>query len=1733
MRISPIEYKSQIRDSINSIFTVEFEIIRRILPIFIGVYKALYFKYQGNSILSTHERIFLNCFETNLPGIGPEHKKISRQTFDQIFLHELKMENEIFCNWASKASLESSQALIDQDGKVTKLPTNYLKSSKQNFTTDNFSAKQVSDKHGPINMASNSHTKKIDFYNNSIIISGSSNWDKKQKKLYLGLFNPKIQFINGDHLNKNAQSYQLGNNWSTISAKKSYNYLSCLKLTDQIEQKNKLGKKQQNQALKFKTIHTNTLNTTYLNLDELPIKLNSSYSLDPQKNSNLPLSLESLPNDFLMNDILASKPTINKSTISLKQAKSTKQEQKTFNALKIRNVGDFFGKNNKQKKTVNRILKNLELAPHTFLTETQGNNLQGIIQKKSLNNKNIPLPASNANKNASFFTDKKSQYFDHFIKQYGSNKNITCLPTYEISDTSFQNIGNNKSKILQLKRKKVYLSQLTSSKKALKLLKTLEKFISIEKNTAISPRLMSGYIIPDLSNKSTLLHLKKNNARKPHSLKLKNKTLFYFFTKQAKSRGPIVEIPNNFFPYQTGLKVDLTDGNIHSNLMSEESKSTLKQRTVYEGPLIFQNKITHEVEITNAEKVKGFYRQLISSDNPLTDQQQNFFGNSFLKTKSMVKEFESNFVPEISIKKPLFIKKKYIRKFTTGLSPKWELRILAPGTRAVIKEMVVPSPNKLILTKRFRYLAYLNQLEWDEFAAKLKTRQKVKTDNQFAIKTKLTDTKKIDQKVIHQTDAEKQKGFFAISQEVGLISKKVLPFIPVYQATGKIVSWPLNQIDFTSNQAKANLQYFDGLQQKKQIESSLSKKENEVFYKAGSGEKEKTFYKQFQSSQVGMTLSKTGTVRLEKQVFGKTYKRTNTAYTNKNLVKKPSLSQKDNNGSLFEKSVKQQTPLLRHIFYQPFEPMTYASFLYVSQRYSILIFFIYIFKDILKKYQQEIKSFILGFMNSKDSSNENEAYNLHQNFRIVKNIKKNFDNIGGIDAILPELGEIVWFLRNSAESLSFYEKQAQHTISQAILLTGPPGTGKTLLVQAIAGEAKVPVLIESASSLMQPNQSFSGTERIKNLFEKAREIAPCIIFIDEIDTFAEKRTVMMENPIFHDPILDSIYPSSQKHKNNSANQNSKQLESSLKQNKGNLLRQLLIELDGVISNKKVLVFAATNRPQILDSALIRPGRFNKTLDLKLPNKQKRIEIIKLYSDNMGVEKNISLDYIANLTIGLSAADLASAINQSSIQAIQSETIHTIETLEYGIHSITGYTTQKNKLRSFVKKGSLPKTTNLFLINRLAYYQAGKIVVHTLLKTHPNIIAVHLWPEVKSPRHHLIHNIREKQFSQIYRRVQLESRIIGFYAGKAGELIGLFKELFFNKKSNTQGKPTISFYLRSSEDRPGDLNSSTFSRPSLAVLQSDLGIQDMNSASWLGEIMVNKWYLYSKKISIENFNRLKVNYNTEQNANGAIADLLQKKSFAFHSLYQNLQNNSKEVNNVLSTSTKSVKYLWLQKQVAKKFEFLYSNKTDWYRIYSVDHKQDENTRYVSPDIYYHSNIYLKKLNKYKFINTKILVNNKFSSIVNWNEIYPINRDYIYQSLLATCFNKSLSIIDQNRELLDLFATSLLRKEILREYEIHNIIQEFFRNRVNDIGSLDPEISLVSVPNKNMNFDKVINKNSQQNLKNKIPPEITKTEKLNEFYDEKKFQKIQNTWGEKSHRKLCKFINFKNLKGSTEK
>ena len=228
-------------------------------------------------------------------------------------------------------------------------------------------------------------------------------------------------------------------------------------------------------------------------------------------------------------------------------------------------------------------------------------------------------------------------------------------------------------------------------------------------------------------------------------------------------------------------------------------------------------------------------------------------------------------------------------------------------------------------------------------------------------------------------------------------------------------------------------------------------------------------------------------------------------------------------------------------------------------------------------------------------------------------IKINFSHIAGIKHVINEIKDIIDFLKNPKKYENIGAK-----IPQGILLMGPPGTGKTLLAKALAGEAQVPYFTISGSDFVEMFVGV-GASRVRNMFNKAKKNSPCIIFIDEIDAVGRHRGIGMGG----------------------GNDEREQT-----------LNQMLVEMDGFSGKEGIIVIAATNRPDVLDHALLRPGRFDRHIHVSLPNYIERKEILNLHIKKVNKENNKNIDlFIENLakgTPGLSGADLANIINESAI-----------------------------------------------------------------------------------------------------------------------------------------------------------------------------------------------------------------------------------------------------------------------------------------------------------------------------------------------------------------------------------------------------------------------------------------------------------------------------------------------------
>jgi ATP-dependent Zn protease len=733
------------------------------------------------------------------------------------------------------------------------------------------------------------------------------------------------------------------------------------------------------------------------------------------------------------------------------------------------------------------------------------------------------------------------------------------------------------------------------------------------------------------------------------------------------------------------------------------------------------------------------------------------------------------------------------------------------------------------------------------------------------------------------------------------------------------------------------------------------------------------------------------------------------------------------------------------------EPLTSSSWLLITQL-SFAIFIFQVLKSLAENYGRELLGYLLDLVASLgilDDSLKQEIQILmgqrEKGFRVVLESRKNFKDIVGIQKLLPEIYEVVWFLRNSARDFALSK-----TLPRGILLTGPPGTGKTLLVQALAGEAQVPVIVLSGSSLIEPGES--GALKLEMVFQEARQLAPCIVFIDEIDTLAQKRSGVVQNPMGPDELVESLTSFEKKvsgskfeelklARNNQDSENDleKTSPSGSQQDQLSLLTQFLIELDGIQGRDGVIVIGATNRPEVLDPALLRPGRFDKVIEVGLPGHQKRIEILQFYGQSLGYQIEIPWGYLGDRTAGFTAADLATLMNESTIKAILTQTKHTIETIEHGIDRLTTsesekYTVFKTHLPDSLSKFSSLTISSKMSVLRLAYYQAGKIVLSSLLDNHPKSVVASLWPRRPTIRSAQIATNLQNSVFEFARLSEITDRLVGCYAGKAAEV--LFVQQFSSSK--------------------------------YAQL-STLGLEDLFFAQKLVNCILEKWLFYSKKTTIQQITQLSPNINVREfreipeklDLYNAVVETIQ-----IPPMRQALESQTSSVgskkNTGVSSSNAQLFYSipWWQQEISSELEFVEKNFTNWSRLYLSNPEQNErNPEWLPPDEFYHNSSGLKNVKK-AFANLSKTKNQNLSlrteeSILSnekqrylpkkaefsWNEVALLTRDYPSQSLVLQSFNKALLILNNNRELLDRLVIELLYHEILRQPEIDVLLEDF--------------------------------------------------------------------------------------------
>ncbi len=329
-----------------------------------------------------------------------------------------------------------------------------------------------------------------------------------------------------------------------------------------------------------------------------------------------------------------------------------------------------------------------------------------------------------------------------------------------------------------------------------------------------------------------------------------------------------------------------------------------------------------------------------------------------------------------------------------------------------------------------------------------------------------------------------------------------------------------------------------------------------------------------------------------------------------------------------------------------------------------------------------------------------------------------FKDVAGLDEEKSELIEIVNFLK---EPKKFQEMGAK--IPRGILLYGKPGTGKTLIAKAIAGEAGVPFISMSGSEFIEMFAGL-GASRVRKLFEKAKKVSPCIVFIDEIDAVGARRTG----------------GSGAESENNQT------------------LNQLLVEMDGFETNETVIVLAATNRPEMLDKALLRPGRFDRQITIAVPDARGREEILKIHSENKPLGEDINLKDIAANTAGFTGAELANVLNEAAIIATtrKHEKI-VMDDLEEAVKKVTVGLQKNSRVISEKDK----KLT--------AYHEAGHAVVSKYLETQQDVKEISIIPRGLAGGYTMYKTNEDKYYIS---RTEMEEKLVALLGGRAAEKIAL-------------------------------------------------------------------------------------------------------------------------------------------------------------------------------------------------------------------------------------------------------------------------------------------------------------------------------------------------------------------------
>ena len=369
--------------------------------------------------------------------------------------------------------------------------------------------------------------------------------------------------------------------------------------------------------------------------------------------------------------------------------------------------------------------------------------------------------------------------------------------------------------------------------------------------------------------------------------------------------------------------------------------------------------------------------------------------------------------------------------------------------------------------------------------------------------------------------------------------------------------------------------------------------------------------------------------------------------------------------------------------------------------------------------------FFLFRMMSNTAGGNNKAFEFgNSRAKLEKNSKTHFSDVAGMDEEKEEVKELVDFLKTPKKFADMGAK-----IPRGVLLVGPPGTGKTLLARAVAGEANVPFYSISGSEFVEIFVGV-GAGRVRDMFKKAKQTAPCIIFIDEIDAVGRQRGTGMGGG--HDE-------------------------------REQTLNQLLVEMDGFSGNEGIIVLAATNRADVLDPALLRPGRFDRQIQVANPDKRARSQILKVHARNKRFTPDVNFDNIAQRTPGFSGAELSNVLNEAALLAVrQGHDLITMADIDEAVDRVMGGPAKKS--RKYTEKER----------RLVAYHEAGHALIGLTLEDANKVQKVTIVPRGQAGGYNLMTPKEETYFQT---KSQLKATISGYMGGRVAE------EVFFGDVSS--------------------------------------------------------------------------------------------------------------------------------------------------------------------------------------------------------------------------------------------------------------------------------------------------------------------------------------------------------------